>query len=171
MWRELFEETGLRPADVTLLGETADWLYYRLPVRYRRKRRPGMVQCIGQKQKWFLLRLESGDPAVNLNASSQPPEFDDWCWIDYYAPPGEVVHFKRKVYKQALDELARLLPPDVPLSKPLPPTGATGDTQGGQASQGAIVCREVLGLEAPETGFFLYATFVTCYRPFDDVSG
>lgn len=122
MWRELFEETGLLPADVTLLGETADWLYYRLPVRYRRKRRPGMVQCIGQKQKWFLLRLESGDPAVNLNASSQPPEFDDWCWIDYYAPPGEVVHFKRKVYKQALDELARLLPPDVPLSKPLPPT-------------------------------------------------
>ena len=48
--------------------------------------------------------------------------FDDWCWIDYYAPPGEVVHFKRKVYKQALDELARLLPPDVQLSKPLPPT-------------------------------------------------
>ena len=107
MWRELFEETGLRPADVTLLGETADWLYYRLPVRYRRKRRPGMVQCIGQKQKWFLLRLESGDPAVNLNASSQPPEFDDWCWIDYYAPPGEVVHFKRKVYKQALDSCRR----------------------------------------------------------------
>ena len=47
MWRELFEETGLRPADVTLLGETADWLYYRLPVRYRRKRRPGMVRRSG----------------------------------------------------------------------------------------------------------------------------
>ena len=74
MWRELFEETGLVPADVSLLGETRDWLYYRLPVRYRRRRRPGMVQCIGQKQKWFLLRLESGDPAVNLHASGQPPE-------------------------------------------------------------------------------------------------
>ena len=120
MWRELFEETGLQPADVTLLGETADWLYYRLPVRYRRKRRPGMVQCIGQEQKWFLLRLESGDLAVNLNASNQPPEFDDWCWIDYFVPPSEVVHFKRKVYKQALDELARLLPSDV-LVKTAPP--------------------------------------------------
>ena len=90
------------------------------------------MQCIGQKQKWFLLRLESGDPAVNLNASSQPPEFDDWCWIDYYAPPGEVVHFKRKVYKQALDELARLLPPDVPLSKPLPPTASQAIRKAGK---------------------------------------
>ena len=81
-----------------------------------------MVQCIGQKQKWFLLRLESGDLAVNLNASNQPPEFDDWCWIDYDAPPDEVVHFKRKVYKQALDELARLLPPgSLRHSPPAPP--------------------------------------------------
>jgi len=40
---------------------------------------------------------------VNLNASNQPPEFDDWCWIDYFVPPSEVVHFKRKVYKQALE--------------------------------------------------------------------
>ena len=120
MWRELFEETGLGPADVSLLGETRDWLYYRLPVRYRRRRRPGMVQCIGQKQKWFLLRLESGDPAVNLRASGQPPEFDEWCWIDYFAPPSQVVHFKRKVYRQALDELAQLLPPDA-VQRPLSP--------------------------------------------------
>ena len=166
MWRELFEETGLRPADVTLLGETADWLYYRLPVRYRRKRRPGMVQCIGQKQKWFLLRLESGDPAVNLNASSQPPEFDDWCWIDYYAPPGEAQGVQTGAGRAGAPPAAGRVAQQAAAAH-----GATGDTQGGQASQGAIVCREVLGLEAPETGFFLYATFVTCYRPFDDVSG
>ena len=37
MWRELFEETGLGPADVSLLGETRDWLYYRLPRALRRR--------------------------------------------------------------------------------------------------------------------------------------
>ncbi|MDO4643592.1 MAG: RNA pyrophosphohydrolase [Cardiobacteriaceae bacterium] len=117
MWRELFEETGLLPTDVTLLGETMNWLYYRLPVRYRRRRRPGMVQCIGQKQKWFLLRLESDDMVVNLNASSQPPEFDEWCWIDYFSPPNKVVHFKRKVYRQALDELSALISTDLRLER------------------------------------------------------
>ena len=70
--------------------------------------------------KWFLLRLESGDPAVNLHASGQPPEFDEWCWIDYFAPPSQVVHFKRKVYRQALDELAQLLPPDA-VQRPVSP--------------------------------------------------
>lgn len=110
MWRELFEETGLTRNNVTLIGQTQDWLYYRLPVRYRRRRRPGVVQCIGQKQKWFLLRLESEDSAVNLHASDLPAEFDNWCWVDYYLPPNEVVHFKRKVYRQALDELVCFLP-------------------------------------------------------------
>ena len=117
-----------------------------------------MVQCIGQKQKWFLLRLESGDPAVNLNASSQPPEFDDWCWIDYYAPPGEVVTFQAQGVQTGAGRAGAPPAAGRAAQQAAAAHGATGDTQGGQASQGTIVCREVLGLEAPETGFFLYAT-------------
>lgn len=40
MLRELYEETGLTAEKVDILAETRDWLKYRLPVRYRRRRRP-----------------------------------------------------------------------------------------------------------------------------------
>lgn len=109
MLRELYEETGLKREHIDILAETNSWLKYRLPVRYRRRRRPGMVQCIGQKQKWYLLRLRSGEDAINLDACPKP-EFDNWCWVDYWSPADQVVHFKRKVYKQALEELSCSVP-------------------------------------------------------------
>lgn len=108
MLRELFEETGLSREHVEIIGQTADWLRYRLPVRYRR-RKQGALQCIGQKQKWFLLKLTGEDCDVNLRASNSP-EFDDWRWIDYWQPSRDVVHFKRRVYRQALEELSGLAP-------------------------------------------------------------
>ncbi|MBT4855088.1 MAG: RNA pyrophosphohydrolase, partial [Halieaceae bacterium] len=78
MYRELDEEVGLQPDDVSVLGQTSDWLRYRLPERYvRRRERP---VCIGQKQRWFLLRLTADDAAVKLDAHPKP-EFDDWRWV------------------------------------------------------------------------------------------
>ena len=65
MLRELFEETGLQRDHIEIIGQTAEWLRYRLPVRYRR-RKQGALQCIGQKQKWFLLKLTGNDHDVNL---------------------------------------------------------------------------------------------------------
>lgn len=107
MYRELREETGLLPEHVEVLGCTQDWLRYRLPERYvRRNRNP---VCIGQKQIWYLLRLVADDSSVRLDSSRQP-EFDHWCWIDFQEPALRVVDFKRQVYRQALDELASLLP-------------------------------------------------------------
>lgn len=108
MWRELSEETGLKTNDVELLAQTNNWLKYRLPSRYRRRKRPGLVQCIGQKQMWFLLRLTSDDDAVNLKVNHNP-EFDDWCWVDYWLPAKEVVYFKRKVYQEALRTLEKFI--------------------------------------------------------------
>jgi len=55
VFRELNEEIGLEPSDVELLGHTARWLRYRLPARYVRRHQQPL--CIGQKQRWFLLRL------------------------------------------------------------------------------------------------------------------
>ena len=113
MLRELFEETGLLREHVEILGETSQWLRYRLPMRYRRRRKQGTLQCIGQKQKWFLLRMVAEDQTVYLNAT-QHPEFDDWRWVDFWHPLREVVSFKREVYRSAMHELAPLL--DIPLS-------------------------------------------------------
>lgn len=106
MYRELHEETGLRAEHVQVIGQTSDWLYYRLPSRYvRRRSRP---VCIGQKQRWFLLRLTASESCVDLARTPQP-EFDDWRWVHYWQPPEEVIFFKRRVYRCALRELAPLL--------------------------------------------------------------
>lgn len=106
MYRELEEETGLRPEQVQLLGATPGWLRYRLPKRYlRRNTRP---LCVGQKQVWFLLRLLCDDSALRLDRSPKP-EFDRWRWVDFWYPPLHVIHFKRRVYERALAYLEPLV--------------------------------------------------------------
>jgi putative (di)nucleoside polyphosphate hydrolase len=106
MFRELREEIGLLPEHVAVLGCTQDWLRYRLPEAL--VRRNSTPVCVGQKQIWFLLRLEGGDDLVRLDHSERP-EFDHWRWIDFWEPLGEVVAFKQQVYRQALQELRPLL--------------------------------------------------------------
>jgi putative (di)nucleoside polyphosphate hydrolase len=107
LFRELAEEIGLGPQDVEVLGSTRGWLRYRLPRQYVRDR------CIGQKQRWFLLRLLSPEASFRFDTTSQP-EFDRWRWVDYWTPIREVVYFKRRVYLRALHDLAPLLFADGP---------------------------------------------------------
>lgn len=102
MYRELYEEIGLKKNQVSLIARTGDWLRYDLPENLLRHE--SMPLCIGQKQIWFLLFLKSHEDQVKLNQSIQP-EFDQWRWVDYWYPLKEVVSFKRNVYKQALVEL------------------------------------------------------------------
>ena len=63
---------------------------------------------IGQKQKWFLLKLVTSEQKVRLDLSDSP-EFDSWRWVDYQSPQNEVIFFKRQVYAQAMKELASFL--------------------------------------------------------------
>lgn len=109
MFRELEEEVGLLSHQVTVLGSTKGWLRYRLPKRFIR-RHCGPI-CIGQKQRWFLLRVDCGEEAFCLDGCEKP-EFDAWRWVRYWQPLREVVYFKRRVYERALDELAPLLYPE-----------------------------------------------------------
>ncbi len=102
LYRELEEEVGLLPDQVEVLASTRGWLRYRLPRRYIR--RGNGPTCIGQKQRWFLLRLTADDDAVRLDRN-QKPEFDHWRWVSYWYPLEQVVSFKREVYRRALKEL------------------------------------------------------------------
>lgn len=105
LFRELEEEVGLHEQDVTILGRTERWLRYRLPTRMIRKTEP---ICVGQKQLWFLLRLEGEDSLIRFDKTHKP-EFDDWQWVSYWYPLRQVVLFKREVYRRALKELAPAL--------------------------------------------------------------
>ena len=103
LYRELYEEIGLSRDAVELLGSTKGWLRYRLPRRLIREGQKPL--CIGQKQKWFLLRLLTEDAAVQLNLNDKP-EFDHWQWVSYWYPLNQVISFKREVYRKAMKELA-----------------------------------------------------------------
>jgi putative (di)nucleoside polyphosphate hydrolase len=100
VYRELCEETGLTKKDVQIVAQTQGWLRYNLPEHLvRRYKHP---VCIGQKQKWFMLRLLTTDESISFNHNMRP-EFDIWKWTDYWTPLGEVISFKQEVYRQALE--------------------------------------------------------------------
>ena len=107
LYRELREEIGLLPEHVQIVAQTKGWLRYRLPQRYIRSDSDPV--CIGQKQKWFLLKLTASAKNIQLNLSD-PPEFDQWQWVSYWYPLGQVVNFKRDVYRKAMVELCNQLP-------------------------------------------------------------
>ena len=102
MFRELYEEVGLTRRNVEIRARTRGWLRYRLPHHLRRYSTPGFL---GQKQRWFLLRLTADDDSIRMDMSKKP-EFDRWRWVSYWYPVGRVVPFKREVYRRALSELA-----------------------------------------------------------------
>lgn len=106
MYRELYEEVGLKPEHVRILGRTRDWLRYDVPKQWVRREWRGTYK--GQKQIWFLLRLTGRDSDISLRATAKP-EFDAWRWSNYWVPLDSVIEFKRGVYEQALTELSRLL--------------------------------------------------------------
>ena len=106
LYRELQEEVGLDPSHVTLIAKTPKWLRYELPDEHVRRTQKPM--CIGQKQVWYLLKLDSSDDEISLDLHDDV-EFDDWKWVDYWKPVDEVINFKRDVYEDMLKALAPIL--------------------------------------------------------------
>ncbi len=105
LYRELQEEIGLQPEHVQIVGTTRGWLRYKLPKRLLRSNNSSFI---GQKQKWFLLKMLAEDDAVHFG-HSDTPEFDFWQWVSYWYPLGQVVSFKQDVYRRAMKELAPYL--------------------------------------------------------------
>jgi len=105
VYRELYEEVGLSPEHVRMLGSTQSWLRYDVPSCYQRSKG---VQFRGQKQMWFLFHMLGSDSDICLN-SVENPEFDLWRWVDYWMPLRQIIAFKRQVYQLALTELEPLV--------------------------------------------------------------
>jgi len=98
--RELLEETGVSPDHVTLVAQTADWLPYDFPTEIAGKRWGGKYR--GQKQMWFLMRLDAPDEVIDLTYKDE--EFSQWRWMDPAALLDAIVAFKRPIYKTVLTE-------------------------------------------------------------------
>nr|WP_267963778.1 RNA pyrophosphohydrolase [Testudinibacter sp. TR-2022] len=106
MYRELYEEVGLSRQDVKILAVSKGWLRYKLPKRLVRN--DGNPVCIGQKQRWFLLALVSGEDSINMQAT-KTPEFDGWRWVSYWYPVRQVISFKREVYRKVMKEFSSVI--------------------------------------------------------------
>ena len=105
VFRELAEEIGVERGSVELVGASTEWLRYRLPPRFIRRNQQPL--CVGQKQRWFLLKLTDEDVRFDFGRTDEP-EFDRWRWATWWEPVREVIYFKRPVYARALSEFAAL---------------------------------------------------------------
>ena len=103
LYRELYEEVGLKSNDVKIIQRSKRWLRYHIPEQMQRKHTKPL--CIGQKQRWFYLQMTC-DPQLVRFDTSGTPEFDDWKWVNYWYPVNSVIAFKRNIYRNALQEFS-----------------------------------------------------------------
>ena len=93
--RELREETGLGPRDITLVAELPVWLGYELPPRHRSKKTGH-----GQVHRWFLFRLLAPESAIVLPAAG---EAQSWKWLPFKTLARSAAPFRRPVYQTLAD--------------------------------------------------------------------
>jgi putative (di)nucleoside polyphosphate hydrolase len=100
--REIFEEVGIKPSKIKVLGKIKDWVKYKIPKELAKKsfKKKGIV---GQKQKWFIFKVKSEACISFVNDPDN--EFDDFAWVSYWHPIALIVSFKKEVYRNVLAEL------------------------------------------------------------------
>lgn len=104
--RELQEETGVASHLVTILAETRDELLYDLPDFLMGKMWGGKFR--GQRQKWLLMRFSGEDTDIDLDAHEHA-EFEAWRWVEPEQVPELIVPFKKRVYRQVVEEFRNLI--------------------------------------------------------------
>ena len=96
--RELWEETGVRSAEVMGRMPSAmryDFLPYSGPPQRLSAYR-------GQEQHWFAMRFTGRDSEIDLSVAGNgaQPEFDSWRWERLDRVAGLVVPYKQHIYAQ-----------------------------------------------------------------------
>ncbi|MFN3456128.1 MAG: RNA pyrophosphohydrolase [Novosphingobium sp.] len=104
--RELQEETGVSSHLVTIIAETREELLYDLPDFLMGKMWGGKFR--GQRQKWLLMRFAGEDADIDLNAHEHA-EFEAWRWVEPEQVPELIVPFKKRVYRQVVEEFRDLI--------------------------------------------------------------
>ena len=103
--RELGEETGVHGGLVEIIARSKTEYFYDLPDHLMGKMWGGKYR--GQRQTWFLMRFHGADSDVDIATKHQ--EFRDWRWIKPHDLPELIVPFKKKLYRDILQEFAHLI--------------------------------------------------------------
>lgn len=104
-FRELGEETGIQPEHVEIIARAKDEHFYDLPPELVGKLWGGKYR--GQRQFWFLARFIGKDSDINIQTAE--PEFKAWKWATPDSLPEMIVPFKRKLYRDILQEFRALI--------------------------------------------------------------
>lgn len=97
VFRELYEETGIRNADI--IAQMDEWLYYDFPEDWRKRLFNGRYK--GQRQKWFLLDFTGEDSEIDLQAHEEQ-EFSSYQWSLVETVPALAIDFKKDTYERVL---------------------------------------------------------------------
>ena len=100
MFRELQEETGISSQFVKIIKKSDNYFYYDLPYKLQKKFWGG--KYLGQRQRWYLLEFLGDD--LNINITTQEPEFSEWKWVGKVDLINLIVNFKRELYQQIISE-------------------------------------------------------------------
>ncbi len=103
--RELGEETGIAPEHVEIIATARSELFYDLPTELIGQIWGGKYR--GQRQIWYLARFTGKDSDVNIQTDH--PEFRDWKWAPPESLPDLIVPFKKKLYRDILQEFRDLI--------------------------------------------------------------
>lgn len=93
-YREIEEETGIKPEYLKLIAQYQTLLAYELPEDLRSE----IVR--GQVHYWFIFRFIATDDKITLGDQK---EFINWKWMTMDELVGQIVPFKRSVYQRLLD--------------------------------------------------------------------
>ncbi len=104
--RELEEETGITADKVEVVAPASAPMRYDLPPELLGKVWKGKYR--GQIQHWYLGRFLGVDADINL-AAHNPPEFNEYRWVEAAALPDLIVPFKRAVYTALVDEFGPMI--------------------------------------------------------------
>ncbi len=100
-WRELFEETGLGPEQVDLVGEYPEWTAYEWPAELRAAGKGRGSGRLGQAQRWFIFAVRGDD----VEPVPDGVEFSTWRWVDREWLIERVVEFRRESYRKVLSSI------------------------------------------------------------------
>ena len=107
MYRELYEEVGLRPEHVRILGRTKGWLRYEVPTHWIKREWRGILQ----RAEADMVPAAPWLGAIVISVCAQPTSrsLTPGAGMTTGSLWMRLSSFKRTVYEQALNELVRFI--------------------------------------------------------------